>query len=179
MRRQDVKLPLLIGGATTSRLHTAVKIAPAYGGPVVHVEDASRNVSHTMQCLVDIINKPGEDDPAKISLDDTMVIINTEFGRTPYRQGQTGLNHWPQGMINVLIGGPITAAERGIYGAIDEQGYAQTYISPAENRMLVMMALGIYPFSSQTFAVGDVRGGVKDQAEAARRLRDVYMGLAL
>jgi 5-methyltetrahydrofolate--homocysteine methyltransferase len=44
MRRQDVKLPLLIGGATTSRLHTAVKIAPAYGGPVVHVEDASRAV---------------------------------------------------------------------------------------------------------------------------------------
>lgn len=144
-----------------------------------HVEDASRNITHTMQCLADIINAPEEGDPGKLDLDRTMVVINTEFGRTPYRQGETGLNHWPQGMVTVLIGGPITAAERGVYGAIDDQGYAQTYISPAENRMLVMMALGIYPFSSQTFAVGDVRGGVKDQAEAARRLRDVYMGLAL
>lgn len=141
-----------------------------------HVSDASRNVSHTMQCLVDIINKPGENDPNKIDLDKTMVVINTEFGRTPHRQGDTGLNHWPQGMINVLIGGPI--AERGVYGSITEdQGYAQTYITPAENRMLVMMALGIYPFSSQTFAVGDVTGGVKNQLEAARRLRDVYLGI--
>ena len=37
-------LPLLIGGATTSKMHTALKIAPAYGGPVVHVPDASRAV---------------------------------------------------------------------------------------------------------------------------------------
>ena len=143
-----------------------------------HVYDSSRNVSHTMQALADIINAPGETDPNKVDLDETMIVINTEFGRTPHRQGDTGLNHWPQGMVNVLIGGPITAAERGIYGAItEEQGFAQTWISPAENRMLVMMALGIYPFSSQTFAVGDVGGGVKDQAEAAKRLMQVYMGI--
>jgi 5-methyltetrahydrofolate--homocysteine methyltransferase len=42
MQRQGVELPLLIGGATTSRQHTAVKIAPAYHGPTVHVQDASR-----------------------------------------------------------------------------------------------------------------------------------------
>lgn len=143
-----------------------------------HVYDSSRNVSHTMQALADIINTPGEGDPNKIDLDETMVVINTEFGRTPHRQGDTGLNHWPQGMVNVLIGGPVTAAEKGVYGAItEEQGYAQSWISPAENRMLVMMALGIYPFSSQTFAVGDVAGGVKDQLEAAKRLAQVYMGL--
>ncbi len=41
MERQGLKLPLLIGGATTSRLHTALKIAPNYSGPVVHVKDAS------------------------------------------------------------------------------------------------------------------------------------------
>ncbi len=44
MERQGFKVPLLIGGATTSRAHTAVKIAPAYGQPVVHVLDASRAV---------------------------------------------------------------------------------------------------------------------------------------
>jgi 5-methyltetrahydrofolate--homocysteine methyltransferase len=44
MERRHLRLPLLIGGATTSRQHTAVKIAPEYSGPVVHVLDASRAV---------------------------------------------------------------------------------------------------------------------------------------
>src|ERR1700728_1631104 len=44
MERQRMKLPLLIGGATTSRAHTAIKIAPHYSEPVVHVLDASRAV---------------------------------------------------------------------------------------------------------------------------------------
>ncbi|WP_214413043.1 methionine synthase [Sphaerisporangium fuscum] len=44
MQRRDMKLPLLIGGATTSRQHTAVRIAPAYDGTTVHVLDASRVV---------------------------------------------------------------------------------------------------------------------------------------
>lgn len=44
MERQGFTIPLLIGGATTSRIHTAVKIAPHYSGPVVHVLDASRSV---------------------------------------------------------------------------------------------------------------------------------------
>ncbi|AWM34313.1 methionine synthase [Hymenobacter nivis] len=44
MKKRGLEIPLLIGGATTSRLHTAVKIAPGYGGPVVHVNDASRSV---------------------------------------------------------------------------------------------------------------------------------------
>ncbi len=44
MQRREIKLPLLIGGATTSAKHTAVKIAPAYNQPTVHVLDASRSV---------------------------------------------------------------------------------------------------------------------------------------
>ncbi|HUS23908.1 MAG TPA: methionine synthase [Candidatus Binatia bacterium] len=44
MQRVGLDLPLLIGGATTSRAHTAVKIAPQYGGPVIWVKDASRSV---------------------------------------------------------------------------------------------------------------------------------------
>jgi 5-methyltetrahydrofolate--homocysteine methyltransferase len=45
MQRQKIELPLLIGGATTSRQHTAVKIAPEYGNETVHVLDASRAVN--------------------------------------------------------------------------------------------------------------------------------------
>ena len=44
MERQGLKVPLLIGGATTSRIHTAVKIDPHYSGPVIHVLDASKSV---------------------------------------------------------------------------------------------------------------------------------------
>ncbi|MCR9100114.1 MAG: methionine synthase [bacterium] len=45
MERQGFTVPLLIGGATTSKTHTAVKVEPQYSGPVVHVLDASRSVS--------------------------------------------------------------------------------------------------------------------------------------
>lgn len=44
MEKQGFTIPLLIGGATTSKTHTAVKIAPQYSGPVIHVLDASRSV---------------------------------------------------------------------------------------------------------------------------------------
>jgi 5-methyltetrahydrofolate--homocysteine methyltransferase len=53
MERLGFKLPLLIGGATTSRRHTAVKIAPHYSEPVVHVLDASRAVPVTTSLLSD------------------------------------------------------------------------------------------------------------------------------
>ncbi len=53
MDRQGFNLPLLIGGATTSRAHTAVKIAPHYKEPVVHVTDASRAVPVTTSLLSD------------------------------------------------------------------------------------------------------------------------------
>jgi len=51
MERQGFKMPLLIGGATTSRAHTAIKIAPHYSEPVVHVVDASRAVPVTTTLL--------------------------------------------------------------------------------------------------------------------------------
>ena len=53
MERQGFRIPLLIGGATTSAKHTAVKIAPGYHEPVVHVRDASRSVG-----VVDRLNRP-------------------------------------------------------------------------------------------------------------------------
>src|SRR5205814_7607524 len=53
MERAGLKLPLLIGGATTSRAHTAVKIAPNYSGAVVYVPDASRSVPVVQSLLSD------------------------------------------------------------------------------------------------------------------------------
>ncbi|MGA7242274.1 MAG: vitamin B12 dependent-methionine synthase activation domain-containing protein, partial [Terracidiphilus sp.] len=53
MERLQFKVPLLIGGATTSRAHTAVKIAPHYSEPVIHIIDASRAVPVTTSLLSD------------------------------------------------------------------------------------------------------------------------------
>ena len=55
MKRASMTMPLLIGGATTSKVHTALRIAPAYDGPVVHVLDASRAVGVATTLVSDTI----------------------------------------------------------------------------------------------------------------------------
>ncbi len=65
MERTGLKIPLLIGGATTSAAHTAIKIAPHYSGPIVHVLDASRSVPVSTSLLSDKDNKRFLDENAK------------------------------------------------------------------------------------------------------------------
>ena len=65
MQRRGLDLPLLIGGATTSRQHTAVKIAPAYDGSTVHVLDASR-VVQVVSSLIDPGQRPDFDEKNRI-----------------------------------------------------------------------------------------------------------------
>src|SRR3546814_388588 len=55
MERAGMTRPLLIGGATTSRVHTALRIAPAYSGPVIHVLDASRAVGVASTLMSDTL----------------------------------------------------------------------------------------------------------------------------
>jgi 5-methyltetrahydrofolate--homocysteine methyltransferase len=75
MKRQQFSVPLLIGGATTSRMHTAVKIAPEYGNGVVHVLDASRSVTVAGSLLSDeqkpdfLLNITREYEKLKIDFD--------------------------------------------------------------------------------------------------------------
>ena len=58
MQRAGMTMPLLIGGATTSKVHTALRIDPAYDGPVIHVLDASRAVGVASQLLSDTQAEP-------------------------------------------------------------------------------------------------------------------------
>ena len=58
MQRQELRIPLLIGGATTSRAHTAVKVAPGYEHPTVYVEDASRAVGVVSKLLSKANRRP-------------------------------------------------------------------------------------------------------------------------
>lgn len=64
MKRREMKQPLLIGGATTSRIHTAVKIAPQYDNGVLHILDASRSVT-AVSTLLNKEQKPGFIEEAK------------------------------------------------------------------------------------------------------------------
>jgi 5-methyltetrahydrofolate--homocysteine methyltransferase len=81
MRRRGMSLPLLIGGATTSRQHTAVKIAPAYEQPVVHVIDASRVVG-VVSNLLDPVRKATLDAENRVD-QDRLRKLHAEKERTP------------------------------------------------------------------------------------------------
>jgi 5-methyltetrahydrofolate--homocysteine methyltransferase len=81
MERRGMELPLLIGGATTSRQHTAVRIAPAYSNPTVHVLDASRVVG-VVSALLDPDRK-AELDTENRALQDTLRKQHEERARTP------------------------------------------------------------------------------------------------
>jgi 5-methyltetrahydrofolate--homocysteine methyltransferase len=58
MKKRNMELPLMIGGATTSRMHTAIRIAPEYDHGVVHVLDASRSVTVAGSLLNETLKKP-------------------------------------------------------------------------------------------------------------------------
>jgi hypothetical protein len=128
--------------------------------------DTARNFDHVLRGLLEIVNAPGEGDPTKLDLDDTLIILSTEFGRTPGRQGISGRNHHPYGYATAFIGGPITAAHRGVAGAIDRRGMATHYATPAENRIAALLALGIWPFAPEGFNVADAPSASSELAAA-------------
>ncbi len=127
MERQGFTLPLLIGGATTSKVHTAVKIAPRYSGPVVHVKDASLAVT-VLQKLLSPEQRPVFDaeiraDYEKVRREKLGRTTQKEFlslsdarsqrfeggwnsGYRPPVPAWTGVRHWreiPLGQIEALI----------------------------------------------------------------------------
>ena len=134
-----------------------------------HLFAASTNYPHTLACLAAAINAPDEHDPGKLDLDDTLIIISTEFGRTPDIQPDLdGLNHWPHAYVSVLIGGPVRAPS--VVGSIDPVAATATdYAAPAELRAAVSLALGIYPFDRGGLDPASVRGA----ADAGVALRDL------
>ncbi len=151
------------------------------GGYDTHTDnsrDQATNFDNMLKNLLSIINGPGEADPTKLDLDDTLIILNTEFGRTGYAQDGDGRNHHPYGYVTSFIGGPITSAEAGIYGNIKNSAVAGTYCKPAENRVAALMALGIWPFSPEAFAVSDVLDA-ESEADAAEKAVAHYLGIAL
>ena len=79
MQRAEMTMPLLIGGATTSKVHTALKIDPAYPGPVIHVLDASRAVGVASKLLSDTQKDSFVDDTAS----EYVKVRDARAGKTP------------------------------------------------------------------------------------------------
>ena len=125
----------------------------AYDTHAAHLDTQAKNQHHLFQLLASQINEPGEADPTKLDLDDTLVLINAEFGRTPFLQFAGGTNHHPYGYVSVLIGGPV---QPGVHGAIGPDGFAEIAANPSEVKAACLAALGIYPFTAESFAVGDL-----------------------
>lgn len=143
--------------------------------------DTARNFDNLLRSLLAIINAPGETDPTKLSLDDTLIILNTEFGRTPWAQmrSEYGRNHHPYGYVTAMIGATITPAEKGIYGAIGPNGRADdTAAAPSENRIAALLSMGIWPFSPEAFAVSDVPGAISEE-DAAQKATARVLGVQL
>lgn len=142
-------------------IDTGLDLADGGGGYDTHFEHPftqARNGLSMLENLVDHINEPGEGDPSKIDLDETMVILTTEFGRTPYRQfGGNGTNHFPYGFVVIVLGGPVGPDQAGVLGALGPDGYAIDYVTPSEFRAACLAAMGMYPFAQESFAVGDIR----------------------
>lgn len=141
---------------------TGLREADGGGGYDTHSETPftqSRNLYNFFaNGLLPMINAPGETDPNKLDLNKTMIILNMEFGRTPGLQNttNTGRNHWPYGYTQVYIGGPITNAQKGVYGVIPESGQASVFTNPTENRIAGLLAMGIWPFDASSFSSAGV-----------------------
>ncbi len=125
----------------------------------------ARNLTSTLATLLELVNLPGENTPGKLNLDETLIVLNTEFGRSPTAEGTTGRSHWPYGYVNTLIGGPIHT--QGVVGSIGPDAIAIDWASPAETRIAALLALGIWPFSSAGFSVADVAAATTETEAAA------------
>jgi Protein of unknown function (DUF1501) len=158
-----------------------IRQADGGGGYDVHSEGPWRqasNLNNLLEHLLGFINGPGQADPRKLDLDKTLIILNTEFGRSPGRQapGGMGRGHWPHGFAQIYIGGPIREGQAGCYGHIDEAGSATSFTTPAENRIAALLALGIYPFDGEgvAFSSADVQAQTENSAAARSVIQRVF-----
>ncbi len=156
----------------------------------------SNNLWRVLSALANVLldpNTPTSTDNEKLDLNDTVIVIKTEFGRTPYRStdgkvdpDSHGRDHWPEGYVNVIIGGPIKAP--GVVGSISDGkdneigvGRAEpghTY-KPEDVQCAVLLAAGIDPFADGNFQQGELTPSLQgaNHHEARENLRDVLLGV--
>lgn len=156
-------------------------------GSQMHLLRTSANIYNVMHHLADVIHHPTENPDGQINLDETMIVITTEFGRTNHVNGNEGRDHWPQGYAAILIGGPVNGGP-SIRGRIDpgpggtEEGRAvlEHRYTPGDLRAAVLLAAGIDPFADGNFRVSDfsdaLLDGIGTEADIRDRLRSWILG---
>ena len=144
--------------------------------------DTSGNLLEVSRRIASAIKGPANPD-GLIDLDDTLVIINAEFGRDPMIDGSQSRNHWPYGYTVVMIGGPITAATPPIHGGFSQEGFAlpEFAFSPTDLRGALLLAAGVDPFAPDNFRVDDFSAALRlnsiTEAEIRNRLVEVFFAI--
>lgn len=159
---------------------------------VQQVQATALNLLNVLSTLRELV------DAGTLNLDTTMVVLTTEFGRTPYRSSggerllsSNGRDHWPQGFVNVLIGGPITSSARKVVGRIqDPLGPGDTTINGvalpsavyncSDVRAAVLLAAGVFPFAEGLYGTTDISTSLTSAVshdETARNIRRELLGV--
>ncbi|MEO8483538.1 MAG: methionine synthase [Acidobacteriota bacterium] len=119
MERREIRTPLLIGGATTSKQHTAVKVAPEFSGATVHVLDASRAVDVVSSLLSDRMRDPFV---AKVRAD--QAVLREQYGQRQHRTllplATARANHLQTDWDNLQIPVPWFVGRRIVQPSIDQ-----------------------------------------------------------
>lgn len=134
------------------------------------------NLAALFKALSEVVNEPGEADPRKLDLDRTLIILNTEFGRTPIAGENLGRGHWPHAFPVTYIGGPIRSDNRGIYGSMDADALAEVGAAPVIHRIAALMSLGIWPFEEESYNVGDIPTAAS-HLDAVDYVRGTFLGM--
>jgi hypothetical protein len=147
--------------------------------------DTGSNLWNTLSKLASLVRDPANPSPtdaSKLDLDNTMIHITTEFGRTPFKSSGNSVNpaslgrdHWPAAFCSVLIGGPVVGPK--VVGAISDAGaVATTSYSPTDTRAAMLVAMGIDPFAPENYALGQLSAEFSNPPRthlaAMTRLRD-------
>lgn len=206
---QQARYVLVVDGGMQNQ-GFAYDVHSAPGAP--QVRETSSHLWSLLSALESVIRDPANPTPAdseKLSLDDTLIVIKTEFGRTPYRSlggvpcppgipatpaspgmpcppnTSNGRDHWPEGYVNVLIGGPISTA--GVVGSIadggpsGDQGKAEVghRYKPEDVQCAALLAAGIDPFADGNFQQGELTPSLQGGDHDATRvnLRQTLLGV--
>uniref|UniRef100_A0A803V4A6 Methionine synthase n=1 Tax=Ficedula albicollis TaxID=59894 RepID=A0A803V4A6_FICAL len=185
MERLAIKIPLLIGGATTSKTHTAVKIAPRYSAPVVHVLDASKSVVVCSQLLDDSV----KDDFFEEILEEYEEIRQEHYESLKERRYLSLQQARRKGFHNNWLSGHIPGEEaKRVYN--DAQDLLKTLIN--EKKLQARGVVGFWPARSvqddiHLYAVEEAVGssepiakfyGLRQQAEKDSACTDPYYCLS-
>lgn len=157
-----------------------------FGYDVHGFEQARRTSAHlgrVLAALQEVIRdpaRPAPDDADKLDLSDTLIVLKTEFGRTPFRSSgmspdptSGGRDHWPYAYAGALLGGPVG---RGVSGALadgaDPGVTADVPYSPTDLQAASLLAAGVDPFAPGNLPL-ELLSGPLQAAGVAGRIRSL------